>query len=77
MLYKTAYLYQSGAIECGDCIYATSDADAALMAHARAKVRRADVFGLHEVTGTADDGSDLIRPVSYAMQKAQRQEVTE
>lgn len=66
MLYKTAYLYQSGAIECGDCIYAASDADAALMADARAKARGADIFGLHEVTGTADDGADLIRPVSYA-----------
>ena len=63
MTYKSAYIYQSGAIECGDCIYATSDADAVLMAKARAKVRRADVFGLHEVAGRADDGRDLIRPV--------------
>lgn len=63
MIYKAAYLYQSGAIECDDCIYATSDADAASMATARAKVRGAGNFGLHAVTGTADDGSDLIRPV--------------
>lgn len=63
MIYKSSYIYQSGAIECGDCIYATSDADAVLMANARAKVRRADVFGLHEVAGRADDGRDLIRPV--------------
>ena len=37
MIYKSAYIYQSGAIECGDCIYATSDADAVLMAKARAR----------------------------------------
>ena len=66
MLYKASYLYPSGAIEVGNCIYANSDADAVLMADARAKVRHADTFGLHEVTGCADDGSDLIRPVKWS-----------
>jgi len=65
MLYKAAYLYQSGAIECGDCIYATSNDDAVTMAKARAKCRHADLFGLHQVTGTANDGSDLILLVDY------------
>ena len=64
MLYKAAYMYQSGAIECGDCIYATSTEDAISMAIARAKCRHADLFGMHIVTGTADDGSDLILPVA-------------
>ena len=63
MLYKAAYLYQSGGIEAGDCIYASSDSDALLMAEARAKCRYADTFGLHEVTGHADNGIDLIRAV--------------
>ena len=64
MLYKAAYLYPSGAIECGDCIYATSDGDAVLMFEARTKYRKASKFGLHEVTGTADNGIDLIRVVN-------------
>ena len=66
-LYKSAYLYQSGAIESGDCIYAESDADASMMAEVRAKVRRAQTFGLYEVTGHADDGTDLIRPVGEGL----------
>lgn len=66
MLYKAAYLYGSGGIQCGDCIYAQSDGDAAAMAQARAKCKHAEVFGLHEVTGTADNGVDLIRPVKQA-----------
>ena len=62
-MYKAAYLYPSGAIEDGDCIYAISDDDAKLVAAARAKARGAAPFGLHEVMGHADDGTDLIRPI--------------
>ena len=63
MIYKSAYIYQSGAIECGDCIYATSDADAVLMGRGRAKLRRAELFGLHEVAGKNDSGGDVLRPI--------------
>ena len=63
MIYKSSYIYQSGAIECGDCIYATSDADAVLMGRGRAKLRRAELFGLYEVAGRNDGGGDVLRPI--------------
>ncbi len=65
MLYKFEYISDFGSILQGDCIYATCDEDAFLMATGRAKLRHGELFGLHEVTGMADDGTDLIRPVNF------------
>lgn len=61
--YKASFLHSSGAIECGFEIKTTSDNLAVLLAHTEATRRGAGctLFGLHEVTGTALDGSDLIR----------------
>ena len=59
MIYKAAYLYDSGAIECGDRIIADTDIDAAFQCRERAIERHARPFGLHE------DRNGLIRPVDY------------
>jgi len=64
--YKAAFLFSSGAIECGHGLRAQSDADALRMARGMALDRRASLFGLHEVTGRTASGVDLIRPVAFS-----------
>jgi len=68
MKYKAAYMHKdSGAIECGFEIDANTDEMAVLLARTeeRRRFSAMELFGLHEVTGTANNGIDLIRSVKY------------
>ena len=51
MLYKAAFLYQSGGIECGVQFDACCDADAVALAQEMARKRHAQLFSLREQCG--------------------------
>jgi DNA invertase Pin-like site-specific DNA recombinase len=67
MTYAAAFLYGSGGIAAGHQIEANSDMEAVKMAQGEARARHAELFGLHERTGTADDGCPLVRPREVSM----------
>lgn len=51
MLYEAAFLYRSGALECGVQFDAATDADAVALAKRMAFERKAQLFSLREQCG--------------------------
>jgi hypothetical protein len=66
--YKAAFLHKdTGALECGFEVQADTDTMAVLLARTEQHRRHGimELVGLHEVTGKATNGMDLIRVVDY------------